>query len=364
MLPMNSKSPLTVTITPGTIITVVLVLLGFWLLFYLHELVLVVLTAVILASAIEPATLRMMSWGLPRILSVVLLYLSVFATLALGFYLFVPILVDETRNLVTELPTYLKTLQLEEVSMGLFDEEGLSLTDQISRLQDVLVNSGSGVLAAASTIFGGLLSFVLIIVLTFYFAVREQGLNDFLRLVTPMKKQEYIFDLWKRAQHKMGRWLQGQLLLSLLVGVLVYIGLSILGVPYAFLLAIIAAVLELVPVFGSILAAVPAVIVSFIDGGATQALLVIALYTVVNQVQGNIVYPLVVQKVLGVSPLVVILAIIVGYQLAGFLGVLIAVPVAAAIQEYINDVQKGRAELAYPAEDGTLREEPEPKNAV
>ncbi len=364
MLPMNGNKPLTFTITPGTVITVVLVLLGFWLLLYLHELVLVVLTAVILASAIEPATLRMMSWGLPRILSVMLLYLSVFATIALGFYLVVPVLIDETRELATKLPAYLQTLQLEGVSVGFFDEEGLSLTDQVTRFQNMLLSSGSSVLAAASSVFGGLVSFVLIIVLSFYFAVREQGLNDFLRLITPVKKQEYILDLWKRAQKKMGRWLQGQLLLSLLVGVLVYIGLLILGVPYALLLAIIAAVLELVPVFGSILAAVPAILVAFIDGGTTQALLVIALYIVVNQVQGNIVYPLVVQKVLGVSPLVVILAIIAGYQLAGFFGVLIAVPVAAAIQEYVNDIQKGRQALAFPADDGTLAEDPEPNRAV
>jgi len=139
-----------------------------------------------------------------------------------------------------------------------------------------------------------------------------------------------------------------------LVGVAVWIGLVLLGVPYALLLGIAAAVLELIPVFGSILAAIPAVIVAFLDGGTSSAVFVIILYIVVNQLQGNIVYPLVVQKVLGISPLVVILAIIVGYQIAGFLGVLIAVPIAAAVQEYVNDVQRGRQKLAYPDDDGTV----------
>ena len=114
--------------------------------------------------------------------------------------------------------------------------------------------------------------------------------------------------------------------------------------------------LELVPVFGSILAAVPAVLLVFADSGVTAALLVIAMYVAVNQLQSNVIYPLVVQKVVGVSPLVVIIAILVGFQFAGVLGVLIAVPVAAGVQEYVRDVQKRKqreqrlAEVVVPVE--------------
>jgi predicted PurR-regulated permease PerM len=179
-------------------------------------------------------------------------------------------------------------------------------------------------------------------VLSFYLVVQDQGIDDFLRIVTPVKRHEYILNLWRRAQHKIGRWLQGQLLLSVLIGAMIYVGLLLLHVRHAALLALVAAILELIPVFGSIMAAVPAVAISFIDGGASFALVVIALYVGVNQLEGNVIYPLVVQKVLGVSPLVVILAIIAGAQIGGFLGILIAVPIAASIQEYVNDVQKGK----------------------
>jgi predicted PurR-regulated permease PerM len=192
------------------------------------------------------------------------------------------------------------------------------------------------------------------LVLSFYFAVQERGIDDFLRIITPTRRHTYILDLWKRAQHKIGRWLQGQLLLSLIVGVMLFIGLVLMDVRYALLLALVAAVLELIPVFGSILAAVPAVAIAFIDVGTMKALWVIVLYIVVNQIEGNVIYPWVVQKVVGVPPLVVILAIIAGFQLAGFLGVLIAVPIAAAVQEWVGDVQRGKQQLAYPAEDGTL----------
>lgn len=352
---MDTQRPLTITITPGTVVATVLVLLGFWLTWYLRDILLIVLTAVVFASAIEPATIRMIRWGFPRVLAVVVLYLLIFTALLAAFYLFVPTLASETKELAAQLPEYLNSLEMSPSDLLLSVQGEVSLVDQLAQLQEVLKASKSSVIGTATAIFGGLMQFILILVLSFYFAVQERGLDDFLRMITPVRKQEYILDLWKRAQRKIGRWLQGQLFLSLIVGVLVFIGLLVMGMPYALLLAIAAAILELIPVFGSILAAIPAVAVAFIVFGTGKALAVIVLYIVINQLQGNIIYPLVVQKVLGVSPLVVILAIIVGFQLAGFLGVLIAVPIAAAVQEYINDLQRGKQELAYPSEDGTVQ---------
>jgi predicted PurR-regulated permease PerM len=333
------KNPLLISITPISVVMSILVLLGFWLLFYLRDLVLIVLTAIILASSLEPVTLRMAKWGIPRILSVILIYIFGIGMIVSLFYFFVPQLVSETTNFIREIPVYLATFDIDPTELG-FTQESTTLTEKLGSVQTFLRESSSGIFSALSTLFGGVITFALILVLSFYFAVQERGLDDFLKLITPKEKQKYILGLWKRAQYKMGRWLQGQILLSFLVGFFVYIGLLFLGVPYALLLGIIAALLELIPIFGSILAAIPAIAVAFVTGGVSLALFVILLYVVVNQVQGNIIYPLVVQKVLGIAPLVVILAIIVGSQLGGFLGVLIAVPIAAALQEYVNDIQK------------------------
>ena len=134
--------------------------------------------------------------------------------------------------------------------------------------------------------------------------------------------------------------MQGQILLSVLIAVLIYLGLTIVGVRYALLLALIAGIFELIPVFGSIIASIPGVAIAFIDGGTTFALVVIGLYLIINQFQSNLIYPLVVKKIIGVPPLLVIIALIAGAQLAGFLGIIIAVPLAAALQEFVNDVQR------------------------
>ena len=353
---MSTQKPIiTISITPGTVVMVLFIILGFWLAFLLRDLLLVILTAVVFASAIEPVTMWFVRRSFPRVLAVVIIYLLVVLSTVLFFYFFLPPLLTEAADFFRSLPVYLETLNLAPVENMVGEGGGtVSVTEQLLQLQDVVKTSSSGVLNVANKIFGGLISFILIMVLSFYFAVQDRGLDDFLRLVTPPHHHAYMLDLWKRAQVKIGRWLQGQLLLSLIVGVLVYFGLLILGVKYALLLAIVASILELIPVFGSILAAIPAVMLAFIDSGTAMALFVIVLYVIVNQLQGNVIYPMVVQKILGVPPLVVILAIIAGSQLAGFLGILIAVPVAAAIREWVRDIQRGKEQLEYPNERGVV----------
>jgi predicted PurR-regulated permease PerM len=195
---------------------------------------------------------------------------------------------------------------------------------------------------AATAIFGGFFSFIIIIVFSFYFAVLETGVDDFLRIVVPKNHQGYVLGLWKRSQKKIGLWMQGQLLLAVIVGVLIYLGLTILGVKHSLVLAVIAACFEIIPVFGPTLSAVPAVMIAFVDGGATLGVLTIALYAIAQQFENHLIYPLVVTRVVGVPPLLVILALIGGAELAGFLGVILAVPIAATIQELAHDIESGR----------------------
>jgi len=282
---------------------------------------------------------------------VLLVYIIVVLSLVLLFYFFLPPILDDAGGFLSTLPQYLDSFQLPgSIENGLFlgsesSVQDFSLKETIFAFRDTFTSTSEGLLRALSAIFGGIFSLILIIVLSFYLAVQETGIDDFLRVVTPVKHQKYVVGLWRRSQFKIGRWMQGQLLLSLIVAILVYLGLTILGVPYALLLAIVAGIFELIPVFGSILAAIPAIAVAFASGGTSLFLLVGGLYLIINQFQANLIYPLVVKKVVGVPPLLVILALIVGMQLAGFLGIILSVPVAAALQEFVSDIQKDRKKL-------------------
>ena len=288
--------PVTISITTGTIVKAVVVLAGAWLLWTLRDLVLVLMTAVVIASAIEPAISQLQRRRLPRVLSVLLIYVLLFAVFFGIFYFFIPTLFADFVTFLSSLPVYLETLN----HLSAFDEYArilgttppdLSNLDLMASVRGAAEAAGifGNALTAIASIFGGFLSFVLIIVFSFYFAVIETGVDDFLEIVSPRKHQAYVLGLWRRSRHKIGLWMQGQLLLAVIMGVLIYLGLTILGVRHALLLAVIAALFEIIPVFGPTLAAVPAVGIAFVDGGVTLGVLTIALYLIAQQFENHLI---------------------------------------------------------------------------
>ena len=341
---MGAMKDLSVTITPGSIITAILFVLLVAILWVLKDLVLIMLTAIVIASAMEPAVRFLMQYGVARVLAVIAMYLGIASIFFSVLFFFIPPVLDDAASFLAQLPETISSLNISNTTSGLLSWGNfgsfISSADLLRDISATLANTTGGVFTTLSAFFGGLASFILIVVFAFYFSVQETGVDDFLRLVTPTNHQQYILGLWKRSQQKIGKWMQGQLVLGVIVGVLLYLGLTILGVPNALLLAVLAGVFELIPVFGQFLAAIPALAVGFADGGVTAALLVAGLYVVVQQFEAHLIYPVVVKKVVGVPPLLVILALLVGAKLAGFLGILLSVPIAAAVQEFVSDIDK------------------------
>jgi predicted PurR-regulated permease PerM len=339
-----------ISITSGTVVKTLVILGLAWILLQLHSVVLIVITAIVIASAIEPGVHALVRRRIPRVLAVLLVYVIMVGTFFVIFYFFLPSLLSDFATFLSSVPSYLEAFN----RTGAFDQyanilgipapSSVSADDIMQSIRSAFDLSGvfGNAVTAASKIFGGVFSFVLILVFSFYFAVIETGVDDFLRVVTPRSHKAYILDLWKRSQHKIGLWMQGQLLLGVLMGVLVYLGLTILGIPHALVLAVIAAVFEIIPVFGPTLAAIPAVTIAFVDGGATLGLLTVAFYVIAQQFENHLIYPLVVTRVVGVPPLLVILGIIIGAELAGFLGIILSVPVAATLQEFVHDLESGK----------------------
>jgi len=344
----DSKN-ISINITTGTIIKVLLLLLLFYVLYLLLDLVLVVLTAVVIASSVEPAAKWFAKYKIPRVPAVIFVYASVAILFAGIFYFFVPPLLDEASKFASVLPKYLESAGTtsslvkdnltgaQKIVGGL--SNSIPLKDLILQAKNTITGFSGGAFEAITRIFGGVFSFLIIIVISFYLSVQKDGISNFLKLISPIKQQDYVVDLWRRSQIKIGRWFQGQLLLGLIIGVLVYLGLTILQVPYALLLAILAAIFEIIPIFGPILAAIPAIALGF-SNSATVGVMTLVLYLVIQQFENHLIYPLVVRKVIGVPPILVILALIIGWNLAGFLGVLLSVPIAAVLIEFTNDVAK------------------------
>lgn len=383
----NRSNNISINITSGAILKVFAITALLVLLYAIRDLLLVVLTAIVIASAIEPLILFLKKYGMARVAAVIITYAVLVLILVGLFYFFLPPLLNDLSNFLATVPRYVDTVSLwnplssEKVagsaqlvhglSQGLSDSKTLVNTlsgssagalntsgDTVSPngllpfsllindFRNAVSNFSNGFVQVLSVVFGGVLSFILIVVLSFYFAVQEDGIGSFLRIVTPVRQEHSVLDLWRRSQKKIGAWMQGQLLLGVLVGVLVYLGLTVLGIKNALLFGLVAAVFEIIPVFGPILASIPPVLTAFADTGLTGGLLVAGLFIIIQQFENHLIYPLVVKKIVGVPPILVILSLIIGAKLAGFLGILLSVPVASALMELLHDLEARKHTLA------------------
>jgi predicted PurR-regulated permease PerM len=330
----------------------VLFLFVVWLLVLLRDVVLIVLTAITIASALEPGVALLVKRKIPRTIAVIFIYLALFGLVFSVIFYLVPSVLEDVSVFMASLPSYISHI----AGSGFFDQYtsifgiptiSITSSDQlIAQIPKVFSNNTVGdAFSAARGVFGGVFSAILIIVFSFYFAVIETGVDDFLRVVVPKHNQPYVLGLWRRSQHKIGLWMQGQLLLGLIMGVLVFLGLTILGVQHALILALIAAITEIIPVFGPTLAAIPAITIATVSGGLTLGVLTLGLFVIAQQFENHLIYPLVVTRVVGIPPLLVILALIIGAQLAGFLGIILSVPVAATLREFIRDWEHDRVSV-------------------
>ncbi len=340
-------------LSTGSVVRTVLVLIGFYLLFLLRDVVLILLTSVVIASAIEPGAKWFERWHIRHLPAVIMIYLLAFAFFAGAVYLLAQPLVGELVDVVHVLPERLDTLQQVSQRFGPLtswagDLTTLSLSDVAAQLERAVSNLSGGVFQTATGIFGGALSFILILVFSFYLSVQRNGIDNFLRLISPSAEEAYILGLWRRSREKISRWVQGQLLLGVIMGVLVFLGLAILQIKYALTLGLSMIVFELIPIFGPVLGAVPAAIIGF-NQSAVLGVMVIAWYTIIQQFENHLIYPLVVRKIIGVPPMIVIVALLVGVKLAGFLGLILAVPLATVLMEIFDDLEKRKKGQALPS---------------
>ncbi len=305
----------------------------------IRDVLVLVFFSVVIASAVSPAANWLEKKGLPRALGVFFIYILLFIALALVLFLIISPLSIELRNLAQTLPANIDrlSLQFEQVKTASPQVEEFlnNLEGSLSQIGESLEAIASNVLAALSKIFGGIVTAILVIVISFYLAAEKQGIPLFIRTITPSAHQQYVLDLWSRAQGKIGRWLRGQVVLSFIVGALVFIGLMIFGIPHPVLLALLAALLEIIPFMGPVLAAIPAIILALLKSPIV-AIWTVAVYVVVQQLENHILAPKIMQRAVGLNPVVTIIALLIGGKLLGFAGVIIAIPLAAIVVEILK----------------------------
>src|SRR3989344_1161066 len=334
----------TIHIETGSIFKIVFIILALVFLYLVRDVIVILFFAIIIASAVGPFANWLESKKFPRLLGVLLLYLAFFGLVVFLLSLIVPFIAVELGQLTQALPDFVSNLSgaLEKAqqttSSRYFDFFG-EIQNTLDSFSQFLIAYSQSAFGLIINVFGGILSFVAIIIISFYLSVKRRGVIGFISSVMPEKYESYVIGLWKRAEFKVGRWLQGQLLLALSVGLMVFVGLSLLNVKYALLLGIVAMVLEIVPIVGPVLAAIPGLVLAF-SQSPTLGVWVLVFYVAVQQIESHILTPLILGKTLGLNPVTVILALLIGGKVAGIIGILIAVPVAVVIVEILDDLAK------------------------
>ena len=335
------------------IVTTILLLALTWVIYEIRDILMLFFVSLLFAAALDPTIDKLEKYKIPRSISILVIFIILISVFVVFISSFFPILAKElldlglqTQTLVnnvaagkTTLPNYLQWLNpILQSTLAELNSQGLTL-----KLQSYLVQFGTeikslagNVLDTVITVSNGVANAILVLMLTFFMSADEKGIDDFFLKLFPSKYGTYITHKSKVIKEKVGEWLRGQIALMIAVGVATYIGLIAIGVEYAFTLALVAGITELIPVIGPILGLIAAIPIAANQSGSIL-LWVIILYFIIQRLENNILVPMIMKQATGLNPIVVIFAMLVGYQFMGVLGVIISVPVAAIIAIFLND---------------------------
>ena len=318
------------------IIFTIVILLALWV---LRDILALLILALTVAAAVTPFVNYLVKRNWSRVLAVIFVYLTLLFIVAVILFFLVPSIMQQVRGIAQQLPNFYDRFVdlFQSFELVLERSQFIDSPQQIlNQFSELLTRWASGILLSTFSLLGTMVSFVVVLVISFFLVVRERGIEDFWRALMPLRHEEYILDLWRRVNKKIGRWLQAQLLLSVIIGLMTYIGLRIFDVPFALTLAVIAAVFELIPFIGPIIAAIPAVILGFANS-TSLGVIMIFLYVIIQQLENNLITPTITRKLVGLNPVIVILALIAGGTLAGIVGMLIAIPITVTVVEIFDD---------------------------
>lgn len=313
-----------IEISHRTIIFTVFFLIFVWLLYQVRQVILLFYISVIFMSALNHLVDKLEKYKIPRALSIIFFYILILGIVFGVIVMLVPAMISQTALLLKGLPFYLDKISFfKNIDLNNYSNELVKLPGNVFKI-------------VASTL-SNLIALFAIFVMTFYLLIERKNLKKHLQILFAGDHEEKAEHFIKKIETQLGSWVRGEIILMIIVGTLSYIGLRLLDLDFALPLALIAGLLEIIPNFGPTISAVPAVIV----GLATSPVLglaVAALYFLVQQLENNIIVPKVMQKVVGLNPLVTIMALLMGGKLGGIFGAVLSLPILLTLQVIFQEL--------------------------
>ena len=310
-----------IEISHRTIIFTVLFLIGLGLLYQIREILVTLFVSLILMSAINPTVDRLEKFHLPRWLAILIPYLAIILIVGGMMAMMITPLIEQTASFINKSIFYLK-------DVGNFGIDPNMVASQLNQLGSIPAN----IVRITMNFFSNLIAIIALFFMTFYLLLERKNLNHYLIAIFGDGKEKDALMIVNNIEKRLGGWVRGELTLMVIIGLMSYIGLRLLGVEFALPLVILAGLLEILPNIGPVISAIPAVLTGLMIS-PMMALAILALYFLIHQSENTLITPKVMQKVVGINPLVTILSLAIGFKLAGVSGAILAIPVVLVIQE-------------------------------
>lgn len=324
--------PKKIEISHRTILFTLAILAGGWLVLQVRDILYLLFIAFILMTALRPIVELLAVYKIPRFLTVLCLYAIIIVGVGVLIASIIPSMVTQLNRLLQELPSYAERV------IPMLDINIQAITQEIAPITQNIVKFGVD-------IFNNVINIVTILVFTLYMLLARNGLKISLEKLMSDAQAEKVHEILMDVEIKLGAWVRGQILLMIIIGVFVYIGLTILGVSYALPLAVFAGFLEFIPMLGPFVGAVPAVLIALLKS-PVLAISVAALYFLVQQFENHLIVPFIMRKSVGLSPIITIVAFMIGARFEGVVGAVLAIPAFLVIQVIVLHLLEMRRSLS------------------
>jgi len=302
-----------------------------WFLYLAADVILALLVAIVIAAGLDAPVSWLNKKGVPRLLGTLLLFIFGLIVIAAVVYTIVPLAVADFSQLLFNIKDYINPL-----FSSLQAADVLNIINR--RLNDFANALVSGTLPLAQLIgslFGNIFLAATVLMLSFYLTVGQDGIERFLLAILPTAYEETAIAVYLKTRKKIGQWLKGQVVLSFVIGFVTFLGLWFLGVKYSLLLGVLAGIFEIIPFVGPIFGGTISVLIA-LSSSFSLALYTLLLFVVIQQLENNFLVPLVMRYTTNLNPVVVLISILLGGKVFGFMGLVLAIPASVLAQEIIE----------------------------
>jgi len=333
MLSFSNQNEQAIDFSWRAIFKVALAVAIVYLLYLIRDVFVLIIFSLVLSLLFNPAIDFLQKLKFSRLGATFLVYFFIIVLLGLIIYWVLPSFINEIQELSRPFPVYFGKVApfLSGLGFDIFQ----SIDTFVAAIQKWLVGALSNIASSLASLLGSLISAISVFTLAFFFSLEKQTVDKFIRLVTPKKHEEYILQLLNKSQVKISGWVAIRAAGMFMIGFLTFLSCRLCGINYPVLLGFIAGVLDIIPFVGPIAAGFLLALLALIDSWQ-KALLIVIIYTIIQQLESNIIIPLLTRKFMDLPAIVVLVSIFIGERLWGLAGVILAIPLFGVLYDIAN----------------------------